>query len=195
MARPATVEDPVLVERLSKVFRDVGYEGASLSALSEATGLKKASLYHRFPGGKEQMAREVLTSAKAWLSEHILTPLKAGTPPEARIRAMVEKLDEFYSGGRQACLLNMLSSAHIHRGPFTELIKSTFEAWIETLSGVLIDAGFDAGTARLRSERTVALLQGSLVLSRGMGTTKPFRDFLTRLPQDLLEGAPSKDRG
>lgn len=186
MARPSTIGDPVLIARLSKVFRDVGYEGASLSVLSEAAGLKKASLYHRFPGGKEQMAKEVLTSAEAWLSKHILTPLKTNDPPEKRIKRMVAKLDEFYSGGKQACLLNMLSSAHIHQGPFTELIKGVFEAWIKTLSGVLTDAGFDANTARMRSERAVALLQGSLVLSRGLGTTEPFRDFLNRLPEELL---------
>ena len=50
MARPQSVQDQDLMQRLSCVFRDVGYDGASLSILSEATGLKKASLYHRFPG-------------------------------------------------------------------------------------------------------------------------------------------------
>lgn len=186
MARPATIGDQELLQKLSGVFRDVGYDGASLAALSEATGLKKASLYHRFPGGKEQMAREVLTSSEAWLSKHILSPLKAPTPPVERIRGMVRKLNEFYSGGRQACLLNMLSSAHIHRGPFTKLIKRTFEAWISTLADVLADAGFDPSTARMRSQRAIALLQGNLVLSRGMGSTKPFRDFLSSLPVELL---------
>jgi AcrR family transcriptional regulator len=186
MARHATIDDPELLQRLSGVFRDVGYNGASLAALSEATGLKKASLYHRFPDGKEQMAREVLASAERWLTEHVLTPLTTSAPPEKRIRGMIGKLNEFYSGGRQSCLLNMLSSAQIRQGPFTKFIKKTFKAWIETLAVVLVDAGFDADTARMRSERAVALLQGSLVLSRGMGTTKPFRDFLTRLPEELL---------
>lgn len=186
MARLATIDDQDLVNKLTGVFRDVGYYGASLSALSEATGLKKASLYHRFPEGKEQMAREVLASAEAWLSEHILSVLKNGTPPEQRIRGMVKKLDAFYSGGRQACLLNMLSSAHIHQGPFKKLIKGVFVAWIEALQTVLIEAGFDEETAGIRAQRTVALIQGSLVLSRGMGTTKPFKETLSRLPQELL---------
>lgn len=186
MGRKASVEEEELMARLGTVFRDVGYEGATLAVLAEATGLKKASLYHRFPEGKVQMAREVLESAGAWLEEHILAPLKSASPPVDRIAAMVKRLDEFYSGGRQACLLNMLSSAHIHEGPFTQLIKQIFEAWIGALSVVLIDAGVDRKTARTRSERAVIMLQGSLVLSRGMGTTRPFREFLKTLPDELL---------
>ncbi|MEM8810542.1 MAG: TetR/AcrR family transcriptional regulator, partial [Cyanobacteria bacterium P01_G01_bin.38] len=38
------------IAKLTPVFRRYGYEGASLSMLSKATGLGKASLYHHFPG-------------------------------------------------------------------------------------------------------------------------------------------------
>jgi TetR/AcrR family transcriptional repressor of lmrAB and yxaGH operons len=186
MGRKASVEEETLMARLSAVFRDVGYEGATLTTLSEASGLKKASLYHRFPGGKEQMAREVLQSAGAWLDQHILAPLRGSASPKNRIDAMIEKLDEFYSGGRQACLLNMLSSARIHEGPFTQLIKQLFEAWIDALSAVLIDAGHNKAVARTRAERALIMLQGSLVISRGTGTTRPFRECLKTLPGELL---------
>jgi TetR/AcrR family transcriptional regulator, lmrAB and yxaGH operons repressor len=184
--RKASVNEQDLIARLSGVFREVGYEGATLTMLSAATGLKKASLYHRFPQGKEQMAREVLEQAGAWLADRVLTPLRADGPPAARIDAMVERLDQFYSGGRQACLLNMLSSARIEEGPFTAMIQQLFEAWIEALSAVLRDAGFDKQHARARAERAVVLLQGSLVVSRGMGTPRPFREFLESLPGELL---------
>ena len=186
MARRVTINDEELISRLTAVFREVGYDGASLSALSEATGLKKASLYHRFPDGKEQMAKEVLVSAEKWLSENILNPLEEQSPPEERIRAMARKLDEFYAGGRQACLLNMLSSSRIHQGPFTKFIKNMFTVWIKALTKVLEESGLEREAARLRSARAIALLQGSLVLARGMGSTKPFRDFLAGLPDELL---------
>lgn len=189
MGRKASIAEDELMARLSAVFRDVGYEGATLTILSEATGLKKASLYHRFPQGKEQMAREVLAHARAWLEAQILVPLASDAAPKERIAKMIEKLDEFYSGGRQACLLNMLSSARIHDGPFTQSIRQIFEAWVGALSAVLIDAGLDDEPARARAERAVILLQGSLVVSRGMGTTRPFRAFLQSLPDELF-GSP-----
>lgn len=187
MPRPATLDENELIQRLTRVFSDMGYAGASLTALSEATGLKKASLYHRFPEGKEQMAREVLAAVRDWLGQNVLEPLKSSDPPEQRVRDMAGKLNTLYAGGKQACLLNMLSSAHIHDGPFAKEIKSMFRAFIEALSSVLEDTGQSRDVARQRAERAVMLLQGSLVLSRGMGTTRPFKNFLRHLPDELLD--------
>ena len=45
---------------LTGLFRDRGYDGTSLSLIMKATGLVKASLYHRFRGGKEEMAETVM---------------------------------------------------------------------------------------------------------------------------------------
>ncbi len=61
MANVRKVEDEDLMHRLSEVFKEYGYEGASLAILSQASGLKRPSLYHRFPRGKQQMAEEVLS--------------------------------------------------------------------------------------------------------------------------------------
>ena len=191
MARPATIENPELLKKLSDVFRAVGYEGASLATLATAAGLQKASLYHRFPGGKEQMAGEVMGAAEKWLTEQILVPLKSSGPARARIHVMVRNLDEFYSGGRQACLLNMLSSPHGQTGPFARPIKKAFKAWVEALATVVSDAGFDETTAYSRAQRAIALFQGSLVLARGMGTTQPFQTCLANLEGELL--APTTD--
>ena len=186
MGRKQSVDEQALVGGLSRVFRDVGYEGASLAALADATGLKKASLYHRFPDGKAQMAQEVLAAAEAWLTSHVLAPLRSTAPPAQRIDAMARQLDAFYDGGRQACLLNMLSSAHIQRGPFTAQIRKIFTLWIDALAAVLIEAGLDQPTAQARAQRAIALLQGTLVLARGMGSPKPFQDYLKTLPNELL---------
>ncbi len=194
MARTSTIDDEELLDRLSKVFRDAGFAGASLAALSEASGLQRASLYHRFPDGKEQMAREVLNAAGAWLAANVLTPLRSDAPPRERVAAITVRLKEFYSGGKQACLLNMLSSAQIHDGPFTKQIKAMFSALIDALAGVLVDAGLGNAEARRRAERAVMLMQGSLVLSRGMGTTRPFKTFLTMLPDELFAGTRVRAR-
>lgn len=191
MGRKATVSEEELIARLSCVFRDVGYEGATLTLLEQATGLKKASLYHRFPKGKEQMAHEVLHAAQQWLGEQVLTPLHGSAAPRTRIDAMVKRLDRFYSGGKQACLLNMLSSSRINEGPFTNSIRKMFEAWVDALSAVAKDAGASPKAAKRKAERVIMLLQGSLVLSRGIGSTQPFRRFLKSIPGELLgpEGA------
>lgn len=188
MGRRPSLDDVELLQRLSHVFRDVGFEGATLAMLADATGLQKASLYHRFPEGKEQMAGEVLQDAATWLEENILAPLRGPGRPRAKLRALTRRLDEFYSGGRQACLLNMLSSSRNAPGPFSRMIRGVFDAWVSTVTAFLVDAGVPRRVAERRAERTMILLQGSLVYARGVGSTRPFREFLKSLPDELLEG-------
>ena len=185
MARHAQIDDETLVQKLTQVFRDHGYEGASLTILSKATGLKKASLYHRFPGGKEQMALEVLGSAGKWVEENIVVPLNSAQTPEKKLKHLSKKLDEFYLGGKGACLLNMLSSPDIKKGPFSGHIKGAFQVWIDSLTKVLIESGMSPSESKMKAENTMAMMQGTLVMSRGMNDTKPFKNFLKDLPSIL----------
>jgi TetR/AcrR family transcriptional regulator, lmrAB and yxaGH operons repressor len=186
MSRPRLIAEDDLLARLARVFSEVGYEGASLALLADATGLQKASLYHRFPRGKTQMAEEVLASTGSWLQAQILSPLKGPGTPAERLATVAANLDRFYHGGARACLLNMLSSPRIDDGPFAPAIRAAFEALIAAFSDLAGESGANPETARLRGERAVMLLQGALVLSRGTGSTAPFRSFLAALPDDLL---------
>ena len=177
--------------RLSCVFRDIGYEGASIAVLAEATGLKKASLYHRFPRGKQQMAEEVLAAALTWYGSKILTPLRSNALPAERLALVAEHLNAFYEGGRRACLLNMLASTGYEIGPFSPAIKSAFEALVAGFAELARDAGCDTKTANYRAERVVMLLHGSLVMSRGLQSPQPFKSFMSSLATELLGPATS----
>ncbi|ABG32056.1 TetR/AcrR family transcriptional regulator [Roseobacter denitrificans] len=186
MGRRSSIGEEDLIKALSRVFRDMGYEGATLSSLSQETGLRRASLYHRFPSGKEQMAQEVLAASENWLTENLFEPLKGDAPAEQRLQAMTRKLDALYSSGKQACILNMLSSANGGDNPFAAAIKRIFNALIDSFATLAEEQGFDKSGARARAERAVMLLHGSLVLSRGMGSQAPFERFLETLPDELL---------
>jgi AcrR family transcriptional regulator len=187
VARPQAVSDDDVIAGLARVFRDVGYEGASMAELSAATGLQKASLYHRFPGGKRQMADEVLAAASAWFADNVLRPLNGDGPPAERLAAAIRSLNDFYEGGSRACLLNMLSSPRIEDGPFSQAIKTSLEALVDAFARLCAAAGWRTKQARRQAERMVTMLQGSLVLSRGTGSTAPFRNFLADLPSEILD--------
>ena len=193
MPRPVSIEDEELIERLSHCFRAVGYVGASLVELSEATGLSKPALYHRFPGGKQQMAAEVLTAAGKWYDEHIFAPLRAEGEPTARLSLVARQLDRFYASGRQACLLNMLSAPRSEDSPFANAIKEMFEALISAFAKFAEESGLSRDEARARAERVVAMLHGSLVLSRGLGSNASFKSFLASLADDLI-GPPAEPK-
>ncbi len=180
------VEAKDVIDRLTEVFRAVGYDGATLSKLSEATGLQRASLYHRFPGGKKEMAEAVLSRAGAWFQKNILAPLAGPGTPKERLQRMIKNLGAFYSRGNSSCLLDTLSVGD-GREIFESHIKESFSGWIEAIARVAAEAtGCSKTTARQRAEDAVMRIQGALVLGRGTGNTKPFQRILRTLPDSLL---------
>jgi len=176
-------KEEVIIELL-KVFRQYGYEGATLARLSQATGLGKASLYHHFPKGKEEMAQAVLNYVNNWMETNIFATLRSHSQPIERIRAMTQKVNELYNCGEHACLLAVLS---LESKLFAEEIQKALTCWISSLARVLIDAGFEEKLAHQKAEDAILQIQGSLVLARGLGNTTPFQRVLQRLPEELLK--------
>lgn len=191
MARRASIESGELLDRLSDTFRAVGYDGASLALLAEATGLKKASLYHRFPGGKEQMGREVLQKASSWLTRNVIEPLGEVGGPGEKVDLLVRRLDEFYHGGEKACLLNAMASPIAGHAPFHGQIGAMFDAFIGSLARLSTESGFSQEDAVERAERAVALIQGALVIARGTRSTAPFSRVLQHLQSELIRPLPT----
>src|SRR6185503_6605696 len=101
MAKPARND---LLPLLAEVFRAHGYEGATLALISEATGLGKGSLYHFFPGGKAQMASEVLAEIDNWFETKIFVPLRSSDHPSHAIAAMIGAVDGYFHSGHRVCL-------------------------------------------------------------------------------------------
>lgn len=178
------MDEGLLLDQLGKVFRRHGYEGASLSRIAEATGLKRASLYHRFPGGKEEMAEAVLNHVDEWFGSHILAPLADSGKPASRIEEMAKRLNDFYGSGRYSCLLDSLSIGE-EDGAIRQHIDKSLKAWLGALVEVARESGLKPSLAKERAEAALIGIQGSLVLSRATGETKPFLRVLKNLPKLL----------
>lgn len=185
MARPPTVSRPEVLHRMRKVFRAHGYDGATLTTLSETTGLARAALYHLYPEGKQQMAAAVLEEQKAWSLAHILAPLRQPGDPAGRLRAMTAALDELYRGGHEPCLIGLFSSGEPLR-LFSSQLEAAVSDLIAAIRDVLLDAGIESLAAALRAEDAVVRIQGALVVSRALQDTGPFERTLAQLAGQLL---------
>lgn len=182
-------KDEVL-DALLEVFRRDGYDGASLAALSAATGLGRSSLYHWFPGGKEDMAGQVLDRVEAWLVRELVEPLGGAGSTRDRLDAMLRTLAAFYDDGERACVLGRLC-ASVARDRFRPRLSRLFGRWIDALAGLLVESGQAPATARERAEDAVIRIQGALVLCEGLGDPAPFRRVVGRLRDELLDPAES----
>jgi AcrR family transcriptional regulator len=190
MPAPLLTRDELL-DRLHDTFRRYGYEGASMSRIAAATGLGKASLYHHFPGGKEQMAEAVLASRRRWYEDKLFRPLESVHPPRQRLLNMLTSLDEVYAQGDKASLPALLSLT-VERDMFAEAIADFFQRWLDCMTQLMIDAGLARDIATRRAHDAVQRIQGALLMSRAFGESKPFAGLLSELPDQLLAGA---DRG
>ncbi|WP_404785240.1 TetR/AcrR family transcriptional regulator [Altericista sp. CCNU0014] len=172
---------------LLQLFRQYGYDGATLARISEATGLGKASLYHHFPGGKDEMVEAVLEHLEDWLSRNILQPLASPGDAIARFRCMCDRLTELYEGGTQPCVfaILLLGSA---RDVFHAKVKALFRGWIDAIAAVLVEAGMDRELARQRGEDAAIAVQGALVLSQALEDPSPFLRSVQQLPTQLCRG-------
>ena len=102
---------PDMLERLMDLFREKGFDGASVSDISDATGLGKSSLYHHFPDGKEEMAIQVLAHLEDQLERALFEPMRSAGTPRQKLDRMLETIDRFYDGGKKACLLERLAAS------------------------------------------------------------------------------------
>lgn len=181
------------VPTLLKLFRQFGYEGVTLSKISQATGLGKASLYHHFPGGKAEMAEAALTQVNQWLEKSIL-PILVGAAsleenravmPIDTFQSMCEEVNHFFNEGQNSCLWAVLELEQSSDDLFHSQIRWAFSQWIEAIANVLITAGLDETLAKQRGEDAMISIQGALILSHGLKDFGPFQRTLQQLPQQL----------
>lgn len=171
--------------KLIPAFRQYGYEGATLSLLSKASGLGKASLYHYFPGGKSEMAAAVFEYIGIYFGDLVLKTLEGENKPELKIQAACNSLQEFYDSGRNSCFLAIMSFGEADK-LFHQQVKARLQRIIKALAKVLIDAGIEAEVAKIRSEDAIAQIQGALILVRILDDTEPFDRAVKGLPGKLL---------
>jgi TetR/AcrR family transcriptional regulator, lmrAB and yxaGH operons repressor len=169
-----------LIGTIAEIFREHGYEGASLSLIGEATGLGKGSLYNFFPDGKKEMAAAVLAHIDGWFEANVFCPLRDAEEPFMRIDAMFDATDSYFQSGRRICLVGAFA-LDSSRDRFGSEIKSYFARWVSALAGALERCGYESRKAEQLAEETVAGIQGALTLSRAYDDPSVFTRALQRL--------------
>jgi len=180
-----TISDEELLGRALELFRTYGFEGVSLKRLAEATGLEKASLYYRFPGGKDDIAMAVVNGVAAAMQHLVFDPLHTGEgTPRKRLQGVIERLREFYACGTKSCVFDLMSIP----GASPELkasLRTTMKAWLDSFAAIGRESGLASGQARTRAEEAIGRIEGGLVLARVMGDGAAFERALKTVPELL----------
>jgi len=181
---PLTTKQTMLA-RLLDLFRDKGFDGASLADISESTGLGKSSLYHHFPKGKVDIAVQVLGHLEAQLTDALFEPMRSNGTPRQKLDRMLDTIEHFYDGGRKACLLERLS-ASVDAKHFRRPLGRAFKSWIDAVEALGLESGLPRATARARAEDLVVRIEGALVVTAGTGDTRVFARTIRDLRDSVL---------
>jgi len=169
-----------------------GYEGTGVNAVLAASGVGNGSLYHQFPGGKDELVAAAIERVGAASRAEIERGLAAGSA--AAVRGMFEhttarlRTDRYEAGCRIATPLADAS-------PDAEAVRlaavTAFDGWVAVIADRLVAEGWAAGPARATAGSVVALLQGALLLARGARTTQPLDDGRDAALDLIAARAPS----
>lgn len=182
----AVAERSDVIPALGEIFREYGFSGASLSEITDRTGLGKGSLYHFFPKGKTEMAEAVLDDIDLWFEENVYRPLRENKDSIAGINSMFKEVHRYFDSGNRICLVGAFALDNT-RDQFSEKVHSYFKAWVQSLSAALKRCGFTQGEAKIAAEDVVGGIQGALVLARSQDDPKIFTRTLKRLQNRIID--------
>jgi len=162
----------IIIRESIKLFQRDGYHGTPVSVILKAAKIPKGSLYHHFPGGKEEVASATLK----WLTDEITNHLDSLDQSNASGDEMLSSLAAFQENllkdnkEIRGSLIAVLASECI---PSSARISQELASTISQIE-TRLENGFkrqNAATPENSAIRSIALLEGAFLMSRIKGVS------------------------
>ena len=165
-----------IVDSSAELFRLQGYNATGVKQIVAAAQAPFGSLYHFFPGGKEQLGAEAIRYSGAIYAQLIPAVFDVAPDPVTGTRmffagaaAHLAETDYADACPIATIALEVSSSSE----PLREACAEVFESWIEAGAQRHAQAGIDAAKARELTIAMLAALEGAFVLARALRTIEP----------------------
>jgi TetR/AcrR family transcriptional regulator, lmrAB and yxaGH operons repressor len=164
-----------ILDATIRLLRRQGYTATGIKQIVVEAGAPLGSLYHYFPGGKEQIGAEALARS----GERIrLTIARAGDAPDlpAAINhyfvVNAERLrDSDYQRGCPIATVALETASDNER--IRKVCENVFNGWQVTLTQVFVDAGIPAVDAAPLATFVLSSYEGALTMSRALLDIQP----------------------
>ena len=177
-----------MVNATIKLLSRQGYHGTGLNEIVAEAHAPKGSMYHHFPGGKEQLVAEAIVFAGQYVTNRIKAGASAIEVAEILTDRLVRRLEKTDFADGCAIASSTLDVASIS-APVRAACATTFSDWQDVLVERLVDEGAADADARRAATVVIAAVEGALVLSRATADTAPLQRVRESLPH-LLDVAP-----
>jgi AcrR family transcriptional regulator len=160
----------------AELMRHTGYGALGMKDVVAASGAPIGSLYHHFPGGKAQIAREALVNAGAAYALLIPSIVDAHADLGEAIDAIFTQAadDMAMTGFANMCPVASVAAEIADTvEPLRQATAAVFTDWFDGGTAYFAARGVPAQTARDVTLALVSALEGAFVLARTLRSTEP----------------------
>jgi len=173
----STTKDRI-IDSSAELFRRQGYTGTGVKQIVAAANAPFGSIYHFFPGGKEQLGAETIRSS-GQLYMRLFATIAAQAPDAPTA------VGDFFSGAAEtleqtdyadACPIATvaLEVASVSE-PLREATAEVFDSWVAGATAYFHAAGIPRERSRELAFSMLSLLEGAFIFCRAMRTVEPLR--------------------
>jgi AcrR family transcriptional regulator len=165
-----------IVAKTAELLRRQGFHGTGLKQIVAEAGAPFGSLYHFFPGGKDELGAEVIRSAGGEYQQLIEAVFDAAPDLVSGVRACFDgaaallRETQFADACPIATVALEVASTN---PPLRVACAEVFEGWILEARRRFLFAGVARREARELALVMIAALEGAFVLSRTLQSPEP----------------------
>lgn len=161
-----------------RLFRRHGYAATGLKRIATEAEASFGSIYHFFPGGKQQLAEDMIRTSGPEYGRMVLALLDGvPDPAESLVRAFEAAADDLAAADyADACPIGTLA---LEVAGSNEVLRTAtaevFEEWVEAAAGWFGRWVPEPKAARSLACSMIMMLEGAFMLSRAARDPEPLR--------------------
>jgi AcrR family transcriptional regulator len=185
----------LLLKGARQLLAEKGYAGMELRDVAERGKAPRGSIYHHFPGGKVQLAREAAELEGATIRDLIERSIEErGLKQTLALFGDVFRRRVADYPERIGCPVAAVALARPEDPELAAVATAAFQSWERPIAAALRDEGVNARDAEAFAGLVVSTVEGALLRARAAGSQEPLDSAIGGLGHALdrlLERSPA----
>jgi AcrR family transcriptional regulator len=184
-----------IVQRSAELFRRQGFAATGVKQIVAEASAPFGSLYHFFPGGKEQLGEEVIRWSGGIYGQLLDAFYKPGENPVVATRNLFAAAAQTLRATdyADACpIATVALEVSTTNEPMRQACADVFEGWVDGATERLTEAGLPRKRSRELSFSLIGALEGAFVLSRALRSTEPLDVAGASMTAELREAVAAQ---
>lgn len=167
-----------MIGSMQRMLQTKGYSASGLIELVADSHAPKGSIYHHFPGGKEEIAAAAIRASGAEAASATARALAGARTPAAGVRLVLEWLSDQLASSdyRYGCpiattTLEIASESDVVQ----QACADAYATWHAAIADRLIADGLRKRLADDAATVVLAAMEGALILSRAQRSVRPLK--------------------